>query len=212
MADWQEQTYYQILEVSIDAGEHEIHEAYQRAKATYSTDSPALYTMFTQTEAQQLNHLIEEAYAVLGNQRLRLAYNEKLKSETPANSGGNRVSINVHKPSNEIASEGGLGRTKYGTYKINQAMEDEIKAQTVWDGTFLKKVREYKEIPVESIAETTRIGLSYLIAMENNDFTAIPAPVFVRGFLIQLCKILGIDERRVTKSYLDLYKNSLGKK
>ncbi|MDZ4662635.1 MAG: helix-turn-helix domain-containing protein [Pseudomonadota bacterium] len=212
MADWQEQTYYQILEVTKEAGEHEVHEAYLRAKATYSTESPALYTMFTPTEAQQLNRLIEEAYAVLGNQRLRSAYNEKLKSETPANSGETRVSINLRKPSGDIASEEGLGRTKFGTYKISSAMEDEINAQTVWDGSFLKKVRQYKEIPVESIAETTRIGLSYLVAMERNDFTAIPAPVFVRGFLVQLCKILNLDERRVTKSYLDLYKNALGKK
>lgn len=78
MSHWQTQNYYEILEITPAAHEHEIHEAYQRAKATYSVDSPALYTMFTPQEAQALNRLIEEAYSVLGNQRLRLAYDSKL--------------------------------------------------------------------------------------------------------------------------------------
>ena len=62
--------YYEILEVAIDAPPHEIHRAYQRAKTTYSSENPALYSMSSPEEARELLRLIEEAYTVLGNPSL----------------------------------------------------------------------------------------------------------------------------------------------
>ncbi len=76
--------YYEILEVAADAPPHEIHKAYQRAKATYSTDNPALYSMFSPDEARELLRLIEEAYTVLGNPGMRKTYDEaRARGETP---------------------------------------------------------------------------------------------------------------------------------
>ena len=68
--------YYEVLEVAEDAPPHEVHKAYQRAKSTYSSDNPALYSMFSPEEARELLRLIEEAYMVLGNLGLRKSYNE----------------------------------------------------------------------------------------------------------------------------------------
>src|SRR5947208_3257831 len=68
--------YYEVLEVAEDAPPHEIHRAYQRAKSTYSSDNPALYSMFSPEEARELLRLIEEAYTVLGNPGLRKSYDE----------------------------------------------------------------------------------------------------------------------------------------
>lgn len=75
--------YYEILEVQQDAASHEIHKAYQKAKTTYSSDNPALYSMFTQEEAKELLRLIEEAYSVLGNQAMRKTYDESLSRGQP---------------------------------------------------------------------------------------------------------------------------------
>ena len=72
------QNYYEILEVATDAPDHEIRAAYLRAKDTYSPDSPALYSMFTKEEAEQLQDLIEEAFLVLGDQSKRQKYDMKL--------------------------------------------------------------------------------------------------------------------------------------
>jgi len=68
--------YYEVLEVPEDAPSHEVHKAYTRAKATYSSENPALYSMFSPEEARELLRLIEEAYTVLGNPSLRKAYDE----------------------------------------------------------------------------------------------------------------------------------------
>lgn len=213
MSHWQTQNYYEILEIPATAAEHEIHEAYQRAKATYSVDSPALYTMFTPQEAQALNRLIEEAYSVLGNQRLRLAYDSKLKTgentKTPKPA---EPAPSPTKTATQLATESGFGKTKFGTFKIDNDFEREISATGEFDGHFLKRIREYKEITIEQIAEHTRINRAHLESIEANDYTTLPAPVFVRGFLAQVCRLLGLDEPKVTRTYLKRYKDSLGKK
>ena len=58
--------YYEILELSTNAAQHEITTAYDRARKTYSGDNPAIYTIFSEKEARDLLKLIDEAYAVLG--------------------------------------------------------------------------------------------------------------------------------------------------
>jgi DnaJ-class molecular chaperone len=69
------QTYYELLEVKPTAGPSEIYSAYQRARNTYSPNSPALYSMFTPEEAKELMKLIEEAYQTLSHQARRREYN-----------------------------------------------------------------------------------------------------------------------------------------
>lgn len=72
------QTYYELLEVKPNAGPSEIYSAYQRARTTYSPNSPALYSMFTPEEAKQLMALIEEAYQTLSHQARRKEYDVKI--------------------------------------------------------------------------------------------------------------------------------------
>ncbi|HOW17227.1 MAG TPA: DnaJ domain-containing protein, partial [bacterium] len=67
--------YYEILEISENATRKEIVEAYQRAKAVYSKDSMALYSLYSDEESNNMVNLIEEAYQVLINPQRRELYN-----------------------------------------------------------------------------------------------------------------------------------------
>lgn len=100
------------------------------------------------------------------------------------------------------------GRCPLGTYKIDEALEQEIAARTEFDGPYLQKVRVYKQVSLEKLSVASRIGKTYLIALESNDFKNLPAPVFLRGFLVQLGRQLGIDEHKVVSSYMGLAKAS----
>lgn len=93
------------------------------------------------------------------------------------------------------------------TYKVDAEMEAKIAQQTVYDGPFLKMVREYRGIPMDKLSETSRIGKTYLLAIEGNDMRSLPAPVFLRGFLVQIAKHLGLDEKLVVGSYLSMVKD-----
>lgn len=100
------------------------------------------------------------------------------------------------------------GRCPLGTYKLDKAMEAEIAAREDYDGPFLQKVRLYKQVSLEKLSVSSRIGKTYLIALESNDFKNLPAPVFLRGFLVQMGKQLGLPEAKVVSSYMSLAKAS----
>lgn len=236
--------YYEILEVERDAPQGEIHKAYQRAKATYSADNPALYSMFSKEEARELVRMIEEAYAVLGNQAQRRVYDQTLaeggtfqpasQASSVASSAPAERSKLSHEQLPDIrlpetgspagesymvrkketakpALAAGMARTSVSTYKVDDSFESEIESLNEWTGGFLQKVRTYKNVSVDQISEASRISRTYLNAVENDDFANLPAPVFVRGFVVQIARVLGLDENRIASSYMKYFRAKSGK-
>lgn len=221
------QSYYDVLEIPVTAGQHEIHQAYLKAKSTYSSDSPALYTMFTAEEAQALMSLIEEAYTILGHQAKRQEYDLQmgyqtapqpaLKAVPPAgehtieikplvtkNEDGWLGQVKIHKRKDDLPE--GFARTKFSVYQINNALEEELKKVTECDGLFLQKVRHYKGVKLEQLCEEIRVTKATLVALEANDIEGLPAAVFVRGYVLQLARVLGLDEKRIADAYMKYYR------
>lgn len=60
-------------------------------------------------------------------------------------------------------------------------------------GTYLKKQRELRKISLEEIAQDTKIHLKILAALEMNDFSSVPGPVFARSFVRSYAKAIGLD-------------------
>lgn len=201
--------YYDILELSPQCNQNEVTDAYQKAKATYSSSNPALYTIFTDTEAREYLGLVEEAYSVLGNRTLRSLYDEKMANSTKENV---QVTYETLVEQSRVAKN--LTLVKTPRFKMNyvpdDAMEGEIKTQTKWTGGFLKKVREYKQVSIESLSEVTKITPYYLKALETMDPKGLPAAVFVRGYVIQVSRVLHLDEKVVVDSYMKAFRDGLG--
>jgi curved DNA-binding protein CbpA len=233
-----EQTYYEILEISADSGHHEVVAAYERAKAAYSPDSPALYTMFTQEEAEELRRLVEEAFLILGNQAKRREYDLVLKARmkqptaeelpdfvpsSPSGSGASSSASNSVRTQNQSSTHvlertsdmnagkdktvpAGFAKSRISVYEVNEKLEAEFAAVKDFDGEALKKVRQYKNINIDQMSKETRISRSYLAALESNDYEALPAAVFTRGFVVQVCRILNIDENLAANTYMARFK------
>ncbi len=66
--------YYDILDVTPDATQSDIRQAYIRAKSAYSRDSQAIYSIFDIEEAKRVVSSIEEAYIVLSSPEKRREY------------------------------------------------------------------------------------------------------------------------------------------
>jgi curved DNA-binding protein CbpA len=105
----------------------------------------------------------------------------------------------------------GQGRTSLSTFKLDDSFEAEISAATEFDGGFIQRVRLYKNISIDKMSESTRISRSYLMAVETNDYKSLPAAVFVRGFVVQVARQLGLDDSKVASSYMKLFKAGGGK-
>ena len=201
--------YYDILEVSPHCPQHEVTAAYEKARATYSGENPAIYTIFSEDEARDLLKLVEEAYAVLGNKTLRVLYDEKL-----GQSGIHRDDISFESLKTQSKIQAPEMPKKIQTkpeYKVDEAFEQELKTKTQWNGADLRKVREYKNIPLERMSEITKISAYYINAVENMNSKDQPAPVFVRGYVAQMSKVLGLEEKRVCEGYMKTFKDSLEK-
>ncbi len=69
-------------------------------------------------------------------------------------------------------------------------------------GSWLRREREIREIPLHEIAEVTKISIRYLEALEQDRFDVLPAPVFAKGFLKEYARYVGLDPDDVINSYL----------
>jgi len=71
-------------------------------------------------------------------------------------------------------------------------------------GEELKAAREKKGLTLRQVSEKTRIGLTFLKALEEEDYTVIPGDVFVVGFLRNYAKELGLDENDLAGRYKEI--------
>ena len=62
-------------------------------------------------------------------------------------------------------------------------------------------------IELREITERSKIGMSYLQALESEQYAKLPAIVYVRGFLSEYARILGLEARRVIETYLERYRS-----
>lgn len=205
--------YYEILDVPLDANQDHIYTAYRQARQTYSLHNPDLYRIFTPEEAQAWMQLVEEAYAVIGSPNSRRTYDQERTSDSQTlpsfelNSQETTSTPTATEPIEDEVPEG-FEKTKAGIYRVRPEMEDFIAKQELFDGLFLKKVREYKSIELTDFSKLTCIAIRHLYAIENNNFTVLPAAVFVRGYVIQYCRILNLDEKKVVPSFMSLLENA----
>jgi cytoskeleton protein RodZ len=68
-------------------------------------------------------------------------------------------------------------------------------------GRYLRQEREKKGVSLDSVVQVTRITRENLEALERDDFQAISAPVFVRGFLRSYANYLGLDPKELVSRY-----------
>lgn len=86
----------------------------------------------------------------------------------------------------------------------------EIAQETEWRGTTLKRIRELRRYSLDDIAQITKISKTYLIAIEEEAFAKLPAPVFVRGFLLQISRTLKIPPEPVAAAYMARFQKRPG--
>lgn len=69
-----EKNYYELLNITPEAGEQEIEEAYRCARAVYAEDSVAMYSLYSQEERESLLKMINDAYETLKDPARRKTY------------------------------------------------------------------------------------------------------------------------------------------
>jgi curved DNA-binding protein CbpA len=219
--DAERKNYYEVLEIEPNANPQQIENAYIRARNAYSGDSVALYSLMTKEECDSVLRQIEEAYSILGFPEKRREY-DRLRGFNQSGFAQPTTPVNVHtistiedRPKDAIQYENFgsnlieakvskiTAQKKFGLeFQEDPEMEATIRDCTDFTGAFLRKVREYKNVSVERMAEMTRVSKTNIHAIENEDPTKLPADVYVRGYVYQYAKVLKLNPDQVAASYL----------
>jgi curved DNA-binding protein CbpA len=205
-----DQDHYEILELPSGASTEEIERAYRMALATYSDDSLAGYSVFSDGDNQALRERVEVAFRVLSDRELRRDYDEALGiSESPLLPELAAIEAEAPPglaPSPLSAAPPTQVATASEPLAVSELLElDELHesdGEGDFDGARLRRHRMRCGFELEDIAGVTKISPSYLRFIESEQWTDLPAPVYVRGFVVAYAQCLGLDTKRVARSYM----------
>ena len=68
-------------------------------------------------------------------------------------------------------------------------------------GSYLKHERELRGVPLDVVAESTKIGIRFLRALEENRFEDLPGEVFVKGFIRSYGQAIGSNVDELLAAY-----------
>lgn len=216
------QNYYDILDLKETASVQEIRAAYDKAKATYSVDNKALLDMFSPEETHQLRQMIEEAYKVLSNDDFRNVYERRMAAAeeySQADLTAEAIKTAAEnlferaQPPTVVLDEVKIAKpmTAQNAPSVDPAFEASLINKKDWAGEDLKRVREYRGLSYDELTDITKINPWYIAAIEKMDPSNLPVEVFVRGYVLQVAKALGLKEKVVTESYMRLFRKQLEK-
>jgi cytoskeleton protein RodZ len=69
-------------------------------------------------------------------------------------------------------------------------------------GATLRRARMRKRLTLEQIAQSTKIHVALLDALENNDFDRVPASIYTRGFLRTFAREVDLDPEELVEGFL----------
>lgn len=75
-----------------------------------------------------------------------------------------------------------------------------------FDGAALKMIRERLGVDLQAIFAVTRIQPRFLEDIETEAFGSFPAEVYLRSYLIEYSRFLGLESQRVLNDYLQRYR------
>ena len=176
------ESHHDLLEIDRGAADEEIRRAYKRATGIYDIDSLCCYGLFDPTGIAALRVRLEEAYDVLLDPARRRPYELSV------------FPTEEHRDPSQLHPR--------GTNLEPAPPAPLITPETLFHGGLLRASRESQRIELLEISQKTKIGMSYLEAIESDDFNNLPARVYVKGFVAEFAKCLGLNAEQVSRTYV----------
>jgi len=195
-------SHYELLEVPPTASFEDIRRANRRIRDIYGAESIAISGLYDPASLEAVHRRLDLSYTTLMDAVKRKEYDLELFPDG--------VPMPVAPPlGSPVAGTPVPARTAKADDSANLAVRPpmpELSPQTEFTGPLLRQIREAVGVELREIAERSKIGMAYLHALEGEVFAKLPAAVYVRGFLAEYARALGLDVERVKQTYLARYK------
>jgi curved DNA-binding protein CbpA len=198
--------HYDALGLSRQATREQVEVAYQFFAALYAESALATYSLLEPDERREARERVRLAYEVLRDSEQRRQYDAGLGAahagpvlEAPRQTGPRPVfKMAASKPAPAPAP---AQRPLPSPPRPEASARARILPEPV-TGPSLRKAREERGVSLQEIAAATKIGVRFLDYIESDRYAALPALVYVRGFVQQYARFLGLDPQRTSESYL----------
>ncbi|MEJ7604271.1 MAG: helix-turn-helix domain-containing protein [Kofleriaceae bacterium] len=191
-------SHYDLLEVPPTASFEDIRRANRRIRDVYGAESIAISGLYDPASLEAVHRRLDLAYTTLMDAAKRKDYDMELFPDG--------VPLPVSPPTELLGAPVASARQPAkvddpATLAARPPMP-EVGPETVFTGPLLRQIREAIGVELREIAERSKIGMAYLHALEGEVFAKLPAAVYVRGFLAEYARALGLDAARVKQTYL----------
>ncbi len=209
MKPFREQNYYELLEIFPDASPLEIRRAYKRVFELYQDESIVSYSFFSKEERQEILSLLEKAYLSLIDLESRAQYDRRLielglmdKGMQYSNKMKEPIPIYDFKKIHFDMFEPARKLEELKERVSQNQLIQKILTQDILTGADLYKIRTELEIPLEEIADITKVQIGMLRAIEEDSLELFPPAVYLKGFLKSYARYLQIDENVVVNGFI----------
>jgi hypothetical protein len=167
-----EEDLYAVLGLEPRAPFDQVERAYRFSMELYGETTLALYSLLEPGEAEERRARVKHAYTVLSDPAKRREYDER----------------HGHPPPDEPAPS--------APPPIAARMPEPV------TGPALRRVREARSLSLHHIASVTKVGVRVLEAIEDDRFELLPPPVYLRSFLQEYARLIGLDGRQAADAYM----------
>jgi len=208
--------FYEILGLDKGSSIYDIQRQYEKVTSIYDSKNPLIRGLFNEQEHHVYKKLIEHIYNWLIDADNRKEYDmdienyqKSLLSSFPETFIIKDILKKYQKQ--RIEDPKLIQRDIYGrkaeTKPLPLAQVDNLESNKVFekyideicDGAILRKMREELDISVKYISEYTKISLFVIKAIEEDIYSQLPSPIYIKGFLKQYCSVLKLSKEYTEK-------------
>ena len=195
-------SHYELLEVPPTASFEDIRRANRRIRDIYGAESIAVSGLYDPASLEAVHRRLDLAYTTLMDAAKRKDYDTELFPDG--------VPMPVVPPESAPITRAPTAKPDDPAATAARPPMPDVGPRTEFTGPLLRQIREAVGVELREIAERSKIGMAYLQALEAEVFGKLPAPVYVRGFLAEYARALGLDSERVKQTYLERYRLARG--
>lgn len=210
---------YEILDVDPRATVAEIKRAFHIALKTYGPNHMATCGLFSEEQREEILKRVHEAYNILMDPERRAHWDEILRQK-------GQYPLEAEQPV-RIPAPGGpaLVASRPCGFEMQPAEDPAIKQEREnrvrevlsaaehtgeWTGAILRQVREIRGLTLEQVAQRTKIGRGHLRFIEEDSYDFLPPDVYVKGFITQIAKVLGLDPGSIASRIMEQVRRKRG--
>ncbi len=186
-----DQSQYDVLGISPRASRQQIDRAYRFLCELYGEGALATYSLLEAEETEATRSRVREAYQILVDPVRRRAYDVE-----HGYAGADDRLLPFEKTQTETEAASPTSPEQAHPRASPEVLPEPL------TGADLRRVREEKGVSLEEIASMSKVGIRHLKYIEADRHASLPAAVYLRGFVQEYARAVGLDPKQTAKSYL----------